>query len=88
VVGVCGGRRPAGLGVMEGGSCSTRLCTSGSRSRQICFPAGHGCSSDHAGVQITQLCGNRGLTLDKMGLGRMRPDKITDYVRNGRRPAS
>jgi opine dehydrogenase len=29
-----------------------------------------------------------GLTLDKMGLGDMRPDEITDYVRNGRRPAS
>ena len=30
----------------------------------------------------------KGLTLDKMGLGGMRPDQITEYIHNGRRPAS
>ena len=30
----------------------------------------------------------KGLTLDKMGLGGMRPDQITEYVHTGRRPAS
>jgi hypothetical protein len=44
---------------------------------------------------LTQLAGIRnhidyereGLTVDKMGRSGMRPDEITEYVRNGRRPA-